>query len=428
VDSHDETQTFSPAVNRYVHNLKSPNPRQRSHAAAELGDRRVVAAAPHLIDALENDVNTYVRSAAAESLGHIGDRRAIFPLMDALHDPSSFVRRAAAIALGQLQAKEAQGALLQALEDPNFYVRRAAVNAIGKLGIPELGEVLLPLLHTHDPRFQRTVIIALRRLGTREAVAPMIALLEGYLRAPSPHDLPVVKNLIISLGKLRAQEAVPVLMEAIQAYVGGRSLAAKALGQIGDPRAGPVLVEALRDRSNSLRQAALKGIGQLGYAEGAPAVREFLTSPDPRLRRVAATTLGQLRDEESVQALAGVAAEDISPLVRPAAVEALGRVGRPEVLPHLLALTDDTNAYVRASLAQSLVDAGVRKPEVKEALLLLSGDRVTHVAETAGKALEEFELLSSASDDEQESRLTSALERKEEGHSWFRRLLNFVSD
>jgi HEAT repeat protein len=94
-----------------------------------------------LVERLQEDVNTYVRSAAAEALGRIGDPRAIFPLVDALRDSSSFVRRAAAIALGQMQAKEAQGAMIRALEDPNFYVRRAAINALGKLGIPDLGAV-----------------------------------------------------------------------------------------------------------------------------------------------------------------------------------------------------------------------------------------------------------------------------------------------
>jgi HEAT repeat protein len=51
-----------------------------------------------LIAALK-DENEYVREAAAEALGKIGDPRAVEPLIDALQDKEWFVRRTAAEAL-----------------------------------------------------------------------------------------------------------------------------------------------------------------------------------------------------------------------------------------------------------------------------------------------------------------------------------------
>jgi HEAT repeat protein len=169
---------------------------------------KALEAVPALIATLNDDVNTYVRSAAAESLGHLGDPRSIFPLMDALHDSSSFVRRAAAIALGQLQAKEAQVALLQALDDPNFYVQRAVINAIGKLGIPDLGSVLLPFLDTDDPRIRRTVVTALRRMGTHDAVSRMVTMLEEYMRAPASARSACGEDVDPGLGRLSVSGSV----------------------------------------------------------------------------------------------------------------------------------------------------------------------------------------------------------------------------
>jgi HEAT repeat protein len=368
-------------------NLNSPNPRQRSQAVQELGKLKADYAVPNLITLLKEDVNTYVRSAAAEALGHIGHNAAIFPLMDALRDPCSFVRRASAIALGQMQAKEAQGALLNALDDGNFYVRRAAINAIGKLGIPDMGAVLLPLLSTSDLRIRRTVLIALRRLNAQEAAPQMIEMLKTYLATPNQRDLPVVKTLVVALGDLHPPAAIPILADVVRGYVGARSLAASAIGEIGGTEGGQVLIEALADKSVNLELAALKSLGRIKYRKALPAVREFLTSPDPRLRRTAALTVGNLDDATAIPTLLEMAYNDSSPLVRPAAIEALGSIGDKALIPQLLPLVDDSNAYLRAALAHTLSALDGTTPEVQRALKKLAQDQVEHVAFAAQRAL-----------------------------------------
>lgn len=403
----------NPYVRRCIENLGSPNPRQRSHAVQELGQLRAGEAVPHLIALLRDDLNTYVRSAAAEALGHIGDMAAIYPLMDALHDPSTFARRAAVIALGQLQAKEAQGALLQSLDDQNFYVRRAAINALGKLGVRDMGAVLLPLLNMPDPRIRRTVITALRRLNYQEAIPHLIEQLETYLVAPASRDLPIVKILVMALADLHAREATPTLIQVVQGYVGGRSLAALALGKLGDPQAGPVLLEALADKSLNLQLAALKSLGMLQYQPAAPTVRRLLNVSDPRLRRQAALTLGQLRDTQAIPLLLTLAREDVSSLVRPAAVEALGRIGSAQALPDLLLLVNDANAYLRAALAGALVNINGNRPQVKLALEQLAQDKVEHVATTARGILATYEVTAPP----------AAAEVSEKPISWLRKLL-----
>ncbi len=423
----EEERSVGPDVRRWITNLESPNPRMRSQAATELGKAHALEAVPVLITALQEDVNTYVRSAAAESLGHLGDEEAIFPLMDALRDSSSFVRRAAAIALGQLRAKEAQMALLHALEDSNFYVRRAAINAVGKLGIRDLARVLLPLLQTEDARIRRTTITALRRLGAVEAIPELIAMLESYMASPTPRDLPVVKTLVIALGDLAAPTAVPVLMRVLRGYVGARSLAAKALGDIGDPRACVALVEVLEDRSASLRLAALKSLGGLRCVEMVATVRAFLSDPDPRIRRTAALTLGEMQDLEASAPLVEMALSDPSPLARPAAIEGLALLGDASVLPRILPLAEDTNAYLRASLAQALVHLGDGAYVVRETLETLAQDRVAHVAAAAERSLELLEERPGTQAPREVRSVPEPEEQQasEEEGSWFRRLLGF---
>jgi len=405
-------------IQHCINNLRSPNPRQRSQAAQALGKLQATCATADLAELVTNDLNTYVRSACAEALGHINAPEAIFPLMDALRDSCTFVRRAAAISLGQMQAKQAQGALLQTLDDSNFYVRRAAINAIGKLDIPELGNVLLPLLTVEDSRIRRTTITALRRLRTREAIPTMSEVLTIYVRAPSQRDLPVVKTLVLALGELRAQEAVPVLMQVVQGYVGGRSMAANALGQIGDVQAGPILVEALADRSFDLQLAALKSLGKLHYLEARPHIKQFIMDSNPRLRRAAVLTLGQLADAEDISILLSVAQNDSSPLVRPVAVEALGLIGNAEIIPQLLPLANDANAYLRAALVNTLMILNGHIPEVEAVLQQLTQDKVAHVAHTARYALKAYQQQTVTNIP------TDGVERVAKPVPWFKRLFS----
>ncbi len=411
------------AIQQNIANLQSANPRMRSLAAQELGKCQAETAVEALISTLREDVNTYVRSACAESLGQVGASEAIFPLMDALHDPCSFVRRAAVISLGQMGAKEAQGVLLQSLNDPNFYVRRAAINAIGKLGVPDMGKFLLPLLETADARILRTTITALQRLDYCEAIPNLVDLLSEYVTEPHRRDLPVVKTLVVALGVLRAQEAVPTLIKVLRGYVGVRSMAATALGKIGDPQAGPALMEALKDHSVGLRFAALRSLGKLQYRPATPTLRKFLASPDMRLRRVAVLAVGDAEDREAIPQLIKMAYDDPAPLVRPVAVEALGMIGNAEVLPDLLPLTNDPNAYLRAALVHTFGALDGKTPEVQAALRQLANDPVEHVATAAQRMLYQLAKPKAEVIEEGTLPVDAAITEPQHNGSWLKRFL-----
>jgi len=83
-----------------------------------------------LIKALK-DSDRWIRRAAAEALGGIGDARAVEPLIQALKDRDVDVRKAAANALGKF-GKPAVRPLIRALKDMD--VRKAAAGVLQKLG------------------------------------------------------------------------------------------------------------------------------------------------------------------------------------------------------------------------------------------------------------------------------------------------------
>jgi HEAT repeat protein len=117
--------------------LNSPEPLTRAHAARQLGERPAVedAVVTCLLAALQ-DENSMVRVAAAESLGRIGNPRAIAPLIARMRDRGEDrdVRSRAAEALGRLQAAEAVDVLIAALNDTVWHIRLHAVRSLAAIG------------------------------------------------------------------------------------------------------------------------------------------------------------------------------------------------------------------------------------------------------------------------------------------------------
>ncbi|MEN9254301.1 MAG: HEAT repeat domain-containing protein, partial [Gloeomargarita sp. SZTDM-1c_bins_89] len=86
------------------------------------------------------------------------------------------------------------------------------------------------------------------------------------------------------LGRFRVKEAVPALIAALQdesdrTALGGYPLrrnAARALGEIGDPRAVPSLIACLQVADFQLRAAAATALGLLGDPQAIPALVALL--------------------------------------------------------------------------------------------------------------------------------------------------------
>ena len=91
---------------------------------------------------------------AAESLGKVGDPRAVDSILSLKQDPAAMVREASVLAMGRLKPTATDGVvalLTQALEDPDESVRQAAVVAIGEV--------------EPDPRLLQPVVGLLRFFG-----------------------------------------------------------------------------------------------------------------------------------------------------------------------------------------------------------------------------------------------------------------------
>lgn len=111
-----------------------------------------------------------------------------------------------------------------------------------------------------------------------------------------------------------------------------RVMAASALGESGDPDAGPPLLEALSDPSPNVVAAVADALGEIGYAPALDALGATSRTDDLWLRAAAIIAMGRLQDERAMVYLEELARE---PGLEKPLIEALIKIDHPTALPVL---------------------------------------------------------------------------------------------
>lgn len=186
----------------------------------------------------------------------IDEARAERVLLAALSDSRPAMREAAMYILGLMGSRAAVPHLIQALRDPLPSTRLQAAKALGRSGSPQAVQALLSALRGADEQQSSQIFMALTNLG---------------------------------------HVAVPALIEASRSNSAWmRWHCIRALAEIHDARAFPVLVNALRDSDHSVAWMAAKGLAPFGKECVGPVLR-MLTTADmtPWLRETASYVLSR---------------------------------------------------------------------------------------------------------------------------------------
>ncbi len=250
-----------------------------------------------------------------------------------------------------------------------------------RLHLPDWREPLLLLAGELDPPNAADLI---RRVARAHRSLGEDARYERYLR----RDLLLALHLV-GEARERPPEAFRRILDRASRLLGRSDIPsalkralAEALGEIGDPRAIPALVGALKDENERVRRAAAVALGRIG-APAVPALIGALKDADREVRRAAAEALGRIGDREAVPALIG-ALKDADWEVRGAAAEALVRIGAPAV-PALVGALKDENGWVRGAAAEALGRVG--DPRAVPALVGALEDAEEWVRRAAAGAL-----------------------------------------
>lgn len=212
------------------------------------------------------------RAEAAERLGLAAAQRATAQLAAALHDEAPEVRLRAANSLGLVGGRAAVLPLVKALSEPNRWSTiRIADILTGMKGeaVDELMDAF-PSLNAHA---KLAAIDILGRIHALPAVPWLLARLEdpqGDVRSRAAH----------ALGAIGVVDAAPALRMALaDPEWPVRAMAAKALGRIHDLDAIPSLCAALRDREWWVRANAAEAL-KLAGPKGIAALEGMLQDAD----------------------------------------------------------------------------------------------------------------------------------------------------
>ena len=246
-------------ADRLTEKLVHADPHVRAATArffGELGEKRFA----NKIATLIFDENRYVRSAAVEALGKIGDRSAIGSLVDVLtrQTPGGESTGARQIE-GHGLVIGTSRPLSPVLSGLELVAQKA--EAIKILGDWHASEAVVPIiengLQAKDARLLAVSAYALGQIGDRRALGPLLALIKDFYTA-APFETDYLNQVVIS-----DRAASGMLHQTYDLQCNVRGAIIWALGRLGDPLASPLLRQALTDRSSVVRDAANEALAKL---------------------------------------------------------------------------------------------------------------------------------------------------------------------
>ena len=163
-----------PAVEPLIGTLKDESSNVRSEAAWALVDTSKPAEALEPLN--EACKESYVLVGTIDTLGKIGDKRAVEPLTKVLKNENLFVRGRATVALAMI-GKPAVESLIEALKDEVVNVRWCAAKALVKIGKPAV-KPLIEALQDKKSYVRSRSAKALGEIGDNRAVESLISALK----------------------------------------------------------------------------------------------------------------------------------------------------------------------------------------------------------------------------------------------------------
>lgn len=155
-----------------------------------------------------------------------------------------------------------------------------------------------------------------------------------------------------------------------------RQYLSMVLGNLGDRRATPLLIDGLKDRAPETRIYAALALGRLRDRAAVPALLEVFATDERDVRKAAAYALGEIGDPRALPALAGALSDPIADVRFNAAIAA-ARLGDGRAI-----------GVLREMLDRSRLDRieGMR-PDQKEAAMLAAIPALVRIAPGEAKAI-----------------------------------------
>ncbi len=192
-----------------------------------------------------------------------------------------------------IESARAQLVLLAGAHDTRPAMRETAIHILGIIGNPSVTPVLIEALHDPVPAVRLQAAKALGRAGDASAVPALLS----ALRTADEQLGSQIFSSLVRLGHV----AVPALIDASNSSSAWmRWHAARALGEICDRRALPVLVKDLLDTDHSVAWMGAKGLTRFGRQSLGPLLRLLMANETtPWLVETASYVLNSLMQQDA---------------------------------------------------------------------------------------------------------------------------------
>ncbi|MEE9392208.1 MAG: HEAT repeat domain-containing protein [Planctomycetota bacterium] len=306
---------------------------------AALGIMKSKEAIPELVKYLKNSNNrTVARSFAATSLGKIGDRSALEPLLKCLKDKQNAIVQSSTMALGQIlepsDTKEVKRVKKLVSTSADLSVKNFAIMSLAQIGGDENRQFITRLV-TKGKALQK----------------PFASLAVGVFYYNNPDFL-------------HRESAAKIIHKEFKSTKNPSDLGAHAiaLGLMKYDAAGADILKILNKGGQaSLRQHLAISLGLMDYRDSIKDIREIVKEKgDVDLRRNSAIALGLLGDRGAMKFLSEeIAKSSNTQPVLGAVTRGLGFIGDASAVPLLTKMVKDSKKFKDNTRAFSAVALGL---------------------------------------------------------------------
>ncbi|MDY0387717.1 MAG: HEAT repeat domain-containing protein [Methanolobus sp.] len=320
-----------------------------------LGDKKAVEP---LMNILANEsMSENMRQAAARSLGQIGDKRAVKLLIECLEDESQYIQSEAAWALGETGDERAIEPLADLLDKEYEFAVTNSAEALNKLGAP-VEDMLIENLDHQDINVRKNSIYALSSIGEQSSYSVFLKIAEDRTEYEE-----VRRAAISALGRSDDDDLIEPLTDILKNENEKRNVRAivpRTLIDIDEEKAIKILIKDIKIKDTEVRASIVSSFRKLeGDKEKIPMVIEpvaYLLLNDAQwpVRKQAAIVMADIAGENASGHLS-LALNDENPEVRSIAAMHLAYMADENSTEHLInALENETNKYTRGYMTRAL--------------------------------------------------------------------------
>jgi HEAT repeat protein len=295
--------------------LRSGDSLVRGAAADALSYLRWPGALSELRRSATEDPATAVRRKATWALGKVGGAAAVATLASMAGEGADAVYRDIAVqALGETGVPEAAAPLLKIALRQADKTGLLAVQALGRLASPAADDALARLAReARGSRIRAEAALALQDRRPSAAAEAALDLLLGDDAAPPGHP-DVLRRLLHLVAREGGAEAAGRIQRALQAGVVGVDLTealweSKARLEHGDDR--QAWCGVLRAGGERDVRLAARRLGEIGDPRAVDDLVTAFGRVEPHLAHELVTALGRIGDPEAVEFLAGLVSDEL---------------------------------------------------------------------------------------------------------------------